>query len=160
VAKIAKGLKALQEEGRVPPGDYTGEIKNVDITKNGWEFANVQIVEAEDDEILGRKVRLFLLNEEQGISIGLQQLMIQQHWDEVPEDEEGERDTRTSLVGVKFPFVLTYEGAQARVKPALTDEDYEWQRNLMDGSQEEEEEEEERPKKKVASGSKKKTSRR
>lgn len=150
MARVTAGLKKMIEDGRIPAARYGGEITSIQVRK-GWEIARVKIVESEDEELLGRQVSFFLLNEDQGNSIGLQQLMTHLHWEDVPEDEEGEQDTKTSLIGVKFKFDLFYEGSQQRVRPVLEEEDYAWQRELMGGgeSDEEEEEEEEKPRRKA-----------
>lgn len=141
MAKVKAGLKKMIEDGRIPADRYQLEIKGVAVRK-GWEIARCSIVEAEDDELLGRSVSLFLLNEDQGNSIGLQQLMTCMHWEELPEDEEGEQDTQTSLIGVKFPAEVSYDGGQMRVRPVIEEEDYKWQRELLGDAKEEESEDE------------------
>jgi hypothetical protein len=170
MAKVNVGLRKMIEEGRIPSDRYTFEIKKIDVRK-GWEIARCVVVEAKDDEILGRSAGLFLLNSDQGNSIGLQQLMTAMHWEEIPEDEDGERDTKTSLIGVKFEGDISYDNGQMRLRPVIDEEDWEWQRDLLGESEttsndeeeeeteeeEEEEEEEEKPRSKTKGSSSKKT---
>lgn len=139
MAKIETGLKDIIESSRVPAARYTWEIRSVSVTKSGWEMARSVVVEAEDEEVLGRTANLLLLNEDQGQSIGLQQLMTHKHWTELPEDENGERDTRTSLIGVRFIGDLFYEDGKSRLRPVIEEDDWGWQNSLLDGSLEEDE---------------------
>jgi hypothetical protein len=137
MVEVNKGLKEMVEEDRIPEGDYDLEVTQHILSGSGkgpWIILRAKIAGADDDELIGRAAGGFpLLNIETGQRIGLTRLMLNQHWTELPENEDGERNTE-DLVGLRFLGRVTHDDSgRVNCDPIVASEDYSWQEKVMSG---------------------------
>lgn len=107
MAKLKVGLKEISKRELYPDGDYTFRIDTVRATRDGTgEGANLIIIKAPDDELIGKRSYLYLMNTETEQFIGLSQLLASLQLLEVPDGEHGEGDTH-NLEGLEFDGTIT-----------------------------------------------------
>jgi len=136
---LNKGLKDTLEENMIPNDTYTWEITEIGKANDrGNVSAKCKIVEADDDELLGRSQRMVVFNEDTGPTISGQQVLIQNRLTHWPEDEDGERTVK-AIVGLKFFGKLApgKDPGRSFLNPVMEQEDYEWRDKLLAGEVEE-----------------------
>ncbi len=134
MAKVEDKVRDLQKAQLIPEREYDFEVRRVRVTDSGHEYADLGFVSPPDKEIAGRRVSYWLGNSATLDWRGLTDLLMSAQLTELPLDENGEKDTETSLPGVAFSgrlaHVETKRGPDVRVYPNI---DYDWaQANMGD----------------------------
>lgn len=107
MVEISAGLKKLAKRDLLPDGEYRFKIDRIGLTKNGnGEGAFLVATKAPEQDLVGKKAYLYLLNMDSGLSIGLTQLLASLELLEVPSGEFGENNTQ-NLTGLEFDATVT-----------------------------------------------------
>lgn len=132
MAKVKEGIRKLMESDLIPDKDYEGQVMRV-RDAGTWEVADVSIVDAEP-ELIGRRLSYFLGEPSTNSWRGLTELLKAAKLEEVPKDENGDQDTKTSLVGVKFPMrVRRRDGKRGPENVVYPIADNDWVGKMMGG---------------------------
>jgi hypothetical protein len=159
--KIEKRVKGMMESNLVPEDDYDMVVNRVkDAGESGWEVAVLGFKNPSDKELKTKTIDFFICNNQTGTTEGLRDLLLAAQLTELPEDENGEQDTKTSLPGVEFPARVTRgtgkRGPTNWVNPII---DWDWVKENVGDDDDEEDEAPRGRRKKVGSKKKKGPSR-
>ena len=135
MAKVTDGVKTLMESDLIPDATYRLRVNKV-RPAGSWEVADLGFVNPEDPELVGRRLSYFLGEPSTNNWRGLTDLLKAAKLLEVPKDENGDQDTKTSLIGIEFPARVTRRdgkrGPENVVYPTM---DNDWiAAKLQDGS--------------------------
>lgn len=135
MAKVTAGVKSLMESDLIPDAQYNLRVNRV-RDAGSWEVADLGFVNPDDPELVGRRLSYFLGEPSTNNWRGLTDLLKSAQLLEVPKDENGDQDTKTSLVGIEFSARVTRRdgkrGPENVVYPTI---DNDWvAANLQDGS--------------------------
>lgn len=135
MAEVTAGVKSLMEADLIPDASYNLRVNRV-RDAGSWEAADLGFVNPSDPELVGRRLTYFLGEPSTKNWRGLTDLLKAAKLLEVPKDENGKQDTKTSLIGIEFPARVTRRdgkrGPENVVYPTL---DNDWvMANLQDGS--------------------------
>lgn len=131
MARVTQGIKEMAEADLIPEESYMMRVLSVDeVGDKGWEVARCGFDNPSDKGLVGRRVDYFLGRE--GNWRGLQRLLQAAQLTELPEDENGDQDTQTSLVGVVFPASITHGERNGMPENRLSPNiDYDWLASVM-----------------------------
>ena len=112
--KITDGIKEMDKSNMIPEARYmweVDEVKEIESKKDGkkYELAECKMLDAPEEALKGRTISFFIVNVAQSDVTGLSTLLKAAKLLGVPEDENGNQDTMTSLKGVQFPGDIVHE---------------------------------------------------